>query len=312
MSFIKQTALSIGFDACGIAKAQELSADAIFMQTWLSEGKQGEMFYLNRNFEKRIDPSILVPGCKSVVVLLMNYYPKDAQVQGLPKIAKYAHSEIDYHTIIKTKLKEFETLIVSEYGKDSVNPDFQHSFVDSAPVLERRWAQLAGLGWIGKHTQLIAPNIGSYCFIAVLMLNIELEYDKPIPDRCGTCTKCVVACPTKALDGKSLDARRCISYLTIEKKNAIDLEFQKLLSSCILGCDICADVCKRKKKWAKHHNHKELKPVDEIYYWKNDEWDNLTSEIFKQTFKSSAIKRAGFNKLSENIQLFKKNNLKTE
>jgi len=312
MSFIKQTALSIGFDACGIAKAQELSADAIFMQTWLSEGKQGEMSYLNRNFEKRIDPRILVPGCKSVVVLLMNYYPKDAQVQGLPKIAKYAHSEIDYHTVIKNKLKELENIIVTEYGKESVNADFQHSFVDSAPVLERRWAQLAGLGWIGKHTQLIAPNIGSYCFIAVLMLNIELEYNKPITDRCGTCNKCVVACPTKALDGKSLDARRCISYLTIEKKNAVDLEFQKLLSNCIIGCDICADVCPWNKKWAKHHNHKELKPVDEIYNWKNDDWDNLTSEIFNQTFKSSAIKRAGFNKLSENIQLFKKNNLKTE
>jgi len=309
MSFIKQTALSIGFDACGIAKAQELSADAIFMQTWLSEGKHGEMSYLNRNFEKRIDPRILVLGCKSVVVLLMNYYPKDAQVQGLPKIAKYAHSEIDYHTVIKNKLKELENIIVTEYGKESVNADFQHSFVDSAPVLERRWAQLAGLGWIGKHTQLIAPNIGSYCFIAVLMLNIELEYDKPIPDRCGTCTKCVVACPTKALDGKSLDARRCISYLTIEMKDSIDAEFHNQLSGCVLGCDICADVCPWNKKWAKHHNHTELKPVDEIYNWKNDDWDNLTSEIFKQTFKSSAIKRAGFNKLSENIQLFKKNNL---
>jgi len=312
MSFIKQTALSIGFDACGIAKAQVLSSDAAFMQTWLSEGKQGEMSYLNRNFEKRIDPRILVLGCKSVVVLLMNYYPKDAQVQGLPKIAKYAHSEIDYHTVIKNKLKELENIIVTEYGKESINADFQHSFVDSAPVLERRWAQLAGLGWIGKHTQLIAPNIGSYCFIAVLMLNIELEYDKPMPDRCGTCNKCVIACPTKALDGNSLDARRCISYLTIEKKNTVDLEFQKLLSNCIIGCDICADVCPWNKKWAKHHNHTELKPVEEIYNWKNDDWDNLTSEIFKQTFKSSAIKRAGFNKLSENIQLFKKNNLKTE
>ena len=300
-NFIKKSALSVGFDACGLAQATELTEDAAFMKQWLKENKHGDMQYLVRNFEKRTDPRQIVQGCKTVVVVLLNYYPEKIQPKDLPKIARYAYSATDYHTVIKLKLKELEDKIIAEYGSDVVNSDHQHSFVDSAPVLERRWAERAGLGWIGKHTQLIAPEIGSFCFIGVLMLNVETEYDSSLPDRCGTCRRCIVACPTQALNGKSIDARRCISYQTIELKSSVEAEIQPLLSGCVLGCDICAEVCPWNKKWAKPHEHSELKAVPEILNWENTDWNELTEEKFKSVFRLSAIKRAGFNKLKENI-----------
>ncbi|MCE5331771.1 MAG: tRNA epoxyqueuosine(34) reductase QueG [Bacteroidales bacterium] len=305
--FIKQTALSVGFDACGIAKATALTEDAEFMQQWLHEGKQGEMHYLERNFEKRTDPRLLVQGCKSVVVVLMNYFPQKTQPETAPKIARYAYSEIDYHTVLRTKLKKLEDIIIEKSGSESVNSLYQHSFVDSAPVLERRWAERAGLGWIGKHTQLITPGWGSYCFIGILMLNFETGYDVPEANRCGSCARCIEACPTNALNGKSIDARRCISYQTIELKKTVEIEIQPLLSGCALGCDICADVCPWNKKWAKPHIHSELKPVEEILSWEHPDWQQLTAEKFNTTFRSSAIKRAGFEKLKENIAFVTKN-----
>lgn len=301
-NFIKNTALSIGFDACGIARAEELTDDKAFLKYWLDQGRNGEMQYLARNFEKRTDPRLLVPGCKSVVVVLMNYYPENAQPENAPKIARYAHSEIDYHTVLKLKLNELETEIKREYGEKCFNNECQHLFVDSAPVLERRWAQRAGLGWIGKHTQLIAPGIGSYCFIGIIMLNAETEYDKPIADKCGSCTRCIDACPTRALENGSIDARRCISYLTIENKNDIPVEFHDQLSGCVLGCDICAEVCPWNKKWATPNMHPELHPVEEITRWEKENWEQLTETEFKQLFGKSAIKRAGYNKLVKNIR----------
>lgn len=302
-NFIKQTALSIGFDACGIAKAEALTEDAAFMESWLVEGQHGDMSWLARNFEKRTNPQLLVPGCKSVVVVLLNYFPEEKQNPDAPKIAKYAHSETDYHLVIKAKLNELEQKITEVYGKDIVVPEFQHLFVDSAPVLERRWAQRAGLGWIGKHTQLIHPGLGSYCFIGILMLNVETEYDQPIRPRCGNCTRCMDACPTKAINNGSLDARRCISFLTIESKSDIPEEFQSKLSGCALGCDICADVCPWNAKWAVPNNHTELKPAAGMLHWDKSEWQNLSQEQFNVTFRHSAIKRAGFVKLKKNISV---------
>ena len=301
--FIKQNALLLGFDACGIAKADELREDAEFMKSWLDKGHHGEMSYLARNFEKRTDPRILVPGCKSIIVVILNYYPAEIQNPNAPQIGKYSYSEVDYHYVLKAKLNELEAVICKEYGADCVAPINQHSFVDSAPVLERRWAERAGLGWIGKHTQLIHPGLGSYFFIGILMLNKEMEYDAPIRPKCGSCTRCVDACPTKALSNGSLEARRCISYLTIESKNDIPLEFHPLLSNRALGCDICADVCPWNKKWAKPHNHKELSYNPEILAWDSNDWSQLTEAGFKKFFNHSAIKRAGHAKLAKNIEV---------
>lgn len=300
-NLIKQAALSVGFEACGIARAELLADDALFLKQWLAEGNHGEMNYLARNFEKRTDPRELVPGCKSVVVVLLNYFPVELQKPSAPRIAKYAYSETDYHTVIKAKLNELEVLICETYGPQAVISNQQHTFVDSAPVLERRWAERAGLGWIGKHTQLIHPGLGSYCFIGILMLNIETEYDEPIRSRCGSCTRCMDACPTKAIHNGTIDARRCISYLTIENKNEIPVEFHSKLSSCALGCDICADVCPWNKKWAKPHNHAELSPVSEMLKWDMEAWKKLSPEQFNVTFRKSAVKRAGFLKLKQNI-----------
>lgn len=300
-NFIKQKALETGFDACGIAKAEALTEDAAFMKSWLEAGMNADMQYLERNFEKRTNPVVLVPEAKSVVVVLLNYNPEKQQPADAPRIARYAHSAIDYHTVIKSMLAKLESAIVDEFGSEVVNAGFQHRFVDSAPILERRWAQRAGLGWIGKHTQLIAPNIGSYCFIGILLLNKELSYDSPISDRCGKCTRCIDACPTKALDGRSLDARKCISYQTIENKNPVADEIIPKLSGCVLGCDICAEVCPWNKKWAKPHNHEQLKPVVEIYSYQKQDWRSLSEETYGTIFKNSAIKRAGYKKLKENI-----------
>ena len=302
-NFIKQAALSVGFDACGIAKAEALESDAEFMKQWLDEGKHGDMHWLARNFEKRTDPRVMVPGCKSVVVVLLNYFPETLQQPDAPRIAKYAYSQLDYHTVIKIKLNELEKQICDVYGNEVVALPYQHAFVDSAPVLERRWAERAGLGWIGKHTQLIHPGLGSYCFIGVLMLNVELDYDVPIRPRCGSCTRCMDACPTGAINNGTIDARRCISYLTIENKDTIPEEFHSKLSGCALGCDICADVCPWNKKWATPTTHTELSPVAEMLQWNKETWKVLSKDKFDTLFRKSAIKRAGFSKLTDNISI---------
>lgn len=301
MSFIKTTALSLGFDACGIAQADELTDDALFMQSWLEKGMHGELGYLERNFEKRIDPRKLVPGCKSVVVVLMNYYPAEKQQADAPQIANYAYSELDYHYVLKAKLGELEQQISAEYGDGCFADEFQHSFVDSAPVLERRWAERAGLGWIGKHTQLINPKLGSYTFIGVLMLNVEMDYDLPIKPRCGTCTRCIDACPTKALKGGSLDVRKCIAYQTIESKDEIPQELHSKLSNCLVGCDICAQVCPWNIKNAHYSGSVALKPNSVWFRWSREDWNGLTETKFKDVFRKSALKRAGYSKIMQTL-----------
>jgi len=303
MLSFKQIALSVGFDACGIARAEALTEDAEFLKEWLNEGKQGDMHYLERNFGKRTDPRLLVPGCKSVLVVLMNYYPQQLQNPLSPQIAKYAYSAIDYHEVLKNKLSELEHQICKVYGSESINTLVQHSFVDSAPVLERRWAERAGLGWIGKHTQLIHQGAGSYVYIGVLMLNIETEYDSPVQSRCGSCKRCMDACPTNALTEGSMDARRCLSYLTIESKSPITGEFKTTLSGNALGCDICADVCPWNIKWCRPHSHDELSPAENMLEWDNEKWRHLTKNEFDQAFSKSAIKRAGYEKLKQNIDI---------
>ena len=291
--FIQHTARSIGFDACGFARAEELTEDAPFLQSWLKDGMQGDMHYLERNIAKRLDPRILVPGCKTVIVLLLNYFPEKQQELKRHKVAKYAYPAIDYHFTIKDMLRRLENAITQEVGEDCFSSAHQHSFVDSAPVLERRWAQKAGLGWLGKHTQLIAPGFGSYVFIATLMFNKELPtYGTPIADRCGSCTRCIDACPTQALVPGTLDARRCISYLTIETKQAVPEDLQDKLSGYRVGCDICADVCPWNKKWALPHQHKVLAPSEVIYTWKEEDWDSASAEELRKAFRKSAVKRA--------------------
>lgn len=306
--FIKQNALEIGFDACGIAKADFLEADARFLSAWLEDGYQGEMSYLERNFDKRTDPRKIVEGCKSVVVTLLNYYPANFQSQHTYQVSKYAFSKVDYHTVVKEMLQELETKITARFGADCFNTAFQHRFVDSAPVLERRWAERAGLGWIGKNKMLINPTLGSFCFIGILMLNKQLTYDEPMKNRCGTCTKCLDACPTSALTmDRGLNAKRCISYQTIEKKGEIEPKIRSNLSGYIYGCDICNDVCPWNKTRAKPHSHEALQQVDEVVDWMPEDWENLSEEIFNRTFKHSAIRRAGFCKLKQNIAFLKTN-----
>ncbi|NLO69642.1 MAG: tRNA epoxyqueuosine(34) reductase QueG [Porphyromonadaceae bacterium] len=302
--FIKNTAIEIGFDACGIAKAEFLEEDAVFLKQWLAEGNHGEMSYLERNFENRTDPRIIVEGCKSVVVTLLNYATDYRQNEHAPKVSKYAYSKLDYHTVIKDKLLQLETKIIEKYGEDCFNKDRQHRFVDSAPVLERRWAQRAGLGWIGKNKMLISPRLGSYVFIGVLMINKDLEYDSPTKDRCGTCTKCIDACPTNAITAnRGIDARKCISYQTIEKKGEISPEIRPKLSGWMYGCDICNDVCPWNRVRARPNAHVQLTVLDEVISWNAADWANLTQPEFKRIFKFSAMRRAGFSKLKQNMEI---------
>ena len=291
--FIQKAAFSVGFDACGFAKAEELTDDAAFLNKWLADGMHGDMVFLERNFEKRTNPQVLVPGCKTVIVLLLNFHPERLQATANHKIAKYAYPEVDYHFTIRDMLRQLEQLITQEYDTDCFSSQHQHSFIDSAPVLERRWAQKAGLGWIGKHTQLIAPGFGSSVFIATLMMNREVDScDSPITDRCGSCTRCIDACPTQALQPGILDARRCISYLTIESKSDIPEEARSTFSGYTVGCDICVDVCPWNKKWAIPHQKSSLKPSAQIFEWKEEDWEQATSEQLRTTFRKSAIIRA--------------------
>jgi epoxyqueuosine reductase len=302
-NFIKQSAALAGFDACGIAQANRLDDDARYLKKWLAESKHGEMTYLEKNFEKRVNPAALVPGCKSIIVVLLNYFTENSQPDNVPKIALYAHPALDYHSVVKQKLQQLEEMIVRKYGQTAVNQTCQHLFTDSAPVLERRWAERAGLGWIGRNTQLINNDSGSWCFIGVLMLNIATVYDLPVKNRCGNCRKCIDACPTQALSDNGIDAKHCISYQTIEKKGKIDSEFQKLQSRYVAGCDICAQVCPWNKKWEKQNRHDELKPMDELSIWNINDWENFTIEQYNSIFRRSAIGRMAFGKLKENIKM---------
>lgn len=295
---VKQFASDLGFDYCGIAKAQKLDDDARRLERWLNKGFQGQMEYMNNYFDLRIDPTKLVPGAKSVITLLLNYYPPIQQNKEAPQVAKYAYGK-DYHEVIKEKLKIFLQLI-----KSNIGDIHGRGFTDSAPVLERSWAQKSGLGWVGKNGNLLTKNGGSFFFIATLITDLALETDNPfIKDYCGTCTKCIDHCPTDAiLPNKVIDGSKCISYFTIELKELlIPEEVKGKFENNFFGCDICQDVCPW-NRFAKPGKESAFTPVSEILNFSKSDWEEITEETFKIVFKNSPLKRAKFAGIKRNLK----------
>ncbi|MDR0830794.1 MAG: tRNA epoxyqueuosine(34) reductase QueG [Prevotellaceae bacterium] len=285
---IKDLALKLGFDDCGFADTDPLFADEKFLRDWLSKSYNGEMSYMENYFDKRIAPKKLVENAKSVVVVLLNYKPEKVLEKNVPQIAKYAYG-VDYHFVIKQKLNQLLEKINSEIVTCN-----GIAFVDSAPVLERALAQKAGLGWIGKNSMLINRKFGSFCFIGELFLDIELEYSQPAENHCNKCENCIKNCPTKAIiSPKIVDARRCLSYLTIEHRSEIPAEFKPLLGNRLFGCDTCNDVCPYNKT-SPPHKTPEFSPQEEFY---NFDWQTITRGKFDRFFKNSPLKRAGFKKI---------------
>jgi epoxyqueuosine reductase len=296
---VKSIARDLGFDFCGISKAQMLDNEARNLENWLNKGYQGKMAYMENHFEKRVNPQLLVPGAKSVISLLFNYFPEEDLSDSPLKISKYAYGK-DYHFVIKDKLKNFLKEIQAQIGQVE-----GRVFVDSAPVLDRAWAAKSGLGWIGKNAMLINKRKGSFYFIAELILDLELEYDTPTTDHCGTCTACIDACPTDAIvDNKVIDSNKCISYLTIELKEEVPSQFKEQMEGWIFGCDICQDVCPW-NKFSVIHQMSDFQPHPQLKSLHQNEWEELTEEIFKNVFKKSAVKRAGYMKLKETISIIK-------
>lgn len=298
---VKDTAATLGFSFCGIAKAVELTEDARRLEDWLSQGMHGQMQYMEKHFDLRIDPRKLVPGAQSVITLLLNYFPENPQADQEVKISKYAWGE-DYHMVIQSKLHAFFSILREQIGTIE-----GRGFVDSAPVLERSWAQQAGLGWIGKNGNLINRNKGSFFFIASLIVDIELLYDTPLAkDYCGTCTQCIDACPTDAiLPNKVVDGSKCISYFTIELKEAlIDSHMKGKFDQWLFGCDTCQDVC----PWNRFSTptlEQRFKPLPAILEFSTKDWEELTEESFKTIFKESAIKRTKYSGIKRNLRFIK-------
>ena len=295
--FIKATACKLGFSFCGVAKAEFLEEEAPRLEAWLKRGYQGRMGYLENHFDKRLDPTLLVPGARSVVSLLYNYFPeKEIAPQDGYKIAKYAYGE-DYHFVIKEKLRDF-----LEEIRHNVGEVHGRVFVDSAPVMERTWAKKAGLGWIGKNTLLLNREAGSFFFLAEMILDLDLEYDGPVRDYCGTCTACMDACPTNAIpEPYVVDGSKCISYFTIELKEDIPGEMKGKFGNWIFGCDICQDVCPW-NRFAKPHAEPRFNPGQEFENMKADDWKELTEEVFQKVFRDSPLKRSKFEGLKRNIR----------
>ena len=299
-SFIKQKANELGFFYCGFSKAGFLVDEAPKLERWLSEGLHGKMSYMENHFDKRLDPTKLVEGSNSVISLLLNYYPSESQTENAPKISKYAYGE-DYHLVIKDKLK-----LLVESMKEEIGDIQGRVFVDSAPVMDKAWAKKAGLGWLGKNTNLIHPKEGSFFFIAEIISDLSFTQDPPMRDYCGTCTKCLDACPTNALATPyQIDASRCISYLTIELKDQLlPQQFNESMENWMFGCDICQDVCPW-NRFSKAHQEKRFNPDFELLNLNTNDWQALTSDHFEILFKNSAIKRTGFQGLKRNINFLK-------
>ncbi len=298
---IKSFAAKQGFDYCGIAKAELLTEDAKRLESWLNKGMHGTMQYMENNFDMRIDPSRLVPGAKSVITLLFNYFPDELQIATAPKIAKYAFGN-DYHEVIREKL----TLFLAEI-KLSVGEVNGRGFVDSAPVMERSWAQKTGLGWIGKNGNLINKQSGSFFFIATLIVDLELNYDVGYAkDYCGTCTKCIDNCPTEAiLPDKVIDGSKCISYFTIELKDALIPDGMKgTFDNWMFGCDVCQDVCPW-NRFSKPSTEIKFHPIPAILNFSSNDWEEMTEENFKLIFKNSPLKRSKFKGIKRNLIFIK-------
>jgi epoxyqueuosine reductase len=296
--FIKSTAKALGFEFCGIAKAQQLSDHAKRLENWLNTGKHGKMKYMENYFELRIDPTKLVPGAKSVITLLLNYFPSEQQKQDVPQVSKYAYGK-DYHSVIKDKLKSFLQMI-----KENIGDIHGRGFADSAPVLEKAWAQKSGLGWIAKNANLITKQQGSFFFIATLITDLELEYDDPfVKDYCGSCTRCIDACPTDAiLDDRVVDGSKCISYFTIELKDLLIPDKVKgQFANKMFGCDICQDVCPW-NKFSKPTKEAAFTPLPQILNFTSSDWEDLTEESFKIIFKESPLKRSKYAGIKRNLK----------
>ena len=300
---LKEEAYRLGFSFVGISKAEFMDPEARRLEAWLNQGYHGKMAYMENHFEKRVDPTKLVPGAKSVVSLLYNYFPKETQKDPeAPKLARYAYGE-DYHFVLKHKLKDLLKYLQQEIGEVD-----GRVFVDSAPVLERDWAKRSGLGWIGKNTLLIHPKAGSYFFLAELIIDLELEADGLIKDYCGTCTRCIDACPTDAIPegGYLLDGSKCISYLTIELREAIDEQFGSQMENWMFGCDICQEVCPW-NRFSSPHSEPAFDPHPDLLEMSRSDWLDLTEETFRTVFKRSAVKRAKYEGLKRNIRFLEEN-----
>lgn len=296
-SQIKQLALSHGFDFCGISKAGFLEEEAPRLEEWLKKGQNGQMAYMNNYFDKRLDPSLLVPGAKSVISLLLNYYAEPAQKDPLaPKISRYAYGE-DYHDVIKSKLSLMLADMKTQIG------DFNaRVFTDSAPVMEKAWAAKSGLGWVGKHTNLIRKESGSFFFIAEIICDLELETDGPVSDHCGTCTRCIDACPTDAIvEPYKVDGSKCISYFTIELRDEIPQEVKGKFENWMFGCDICQDVCPW-NRFSKPHQTPAFNAKPELLEMSANEWQEITEDVFNLLFKKSPVKRTKYEGLKRNLR----------
>jgi epoxyqueuosine reductase len=298
---IKRIAKELGFDYCGISKAGFLEKEAPRLENWLKANMHGKMSYMENHFDKRLDPRLLVPDAKSVISLLFNYYSSENQTDlNAPKVSKYAYGE-DYHFVVKRKLKDFLSNIQDEIGEVS-----GRVFVDSAPIMDKAWAEKSGIGWIGKNANLINKKKGSFFFIAELILDLDLNPDSPDKDHCGTCTRCIDACPTNAIEkAYVVNGSKCISYLTIELKDEIiPTEFKGKMENWMFGCDICQDVCPW-NRFSSPHNESSFNPNGKLLGMKKTEWEDLTEEVFQELFKKSAVKRTKFKGLKRNIDFLK-------
>ncbi|MFN8276454.1 MAG: tRNA epoxyqueuosine(34) reductase QueG [Chitinophagales bacterium] len=298
-SEIKNRAKLLGFSGCGFAKAAAMPEEERYLQQWLNQGKHGEMHYMSNYQQQRTDPTVLVPGAKTVISLSYNYYTEYQQAPDAPKLAMYALGA-DYHEVIKRKL---HALLDQIRGLTPVGA--ARCFVDSAPVLERAWAQRAGVGWIGKNTLVLTKRAGSYFFLAEIILDVELEYDSPVKDYCGNCTRCIDACPTQALSPYQMDASKCVSYLTIEYRGEeIPEAFKGKMGGYMFGCDICQQVCPINSQ-ATEHQEPEFNPSKELLQMARNDWQELSEQQFRILFKNSAVKRTKFQGLKRNIDFLK-------
>ena len=296
---IKTEAKRLGFLSCGISKAQFLEDEAPRLEKWLNKNMHGQMQYMENHFDKRLDPTKLVEDSKSVISLLLNYYPEEEQNQNSFKLSKYAYGT-DYHFVIKKKLKSLLHFIQEEIGEV-----YGRAFVDSAPVLDKAWAAKSGLGWIGKNSNLLTQQVGSFYFIAELIVDLDLEYDAPTMDHCGSCTACIEACPTQAIVSPYVvDGSKCISYFTIELKENIPSEYKGKLDDWIFGCDVCQDVCPW-NRFSKPHREPLFNPHPELLSMSKKDWEEITEDVFQKIFKSSAVNRTNFSGLKRNINFLK-------
>ena len=296
---IKAESKRLGFLSCGISKAGFLEEEAPRLEKWLNNHMNGQMIYMENHFDKRLNPQVLVEDSKSVISLLLNYYPTESQNLESYKISKYAYGQ-DYHFVIKDKLKELLNTIQTEIGEVS-----GRAFVDSAPVLDKAWAAKSGLGWIGKNSNLITQKVGSFYFIAELIIDLELDYDKPTTDHCGSCTACIDACPTEAIVSPYVvDGSKCISYFTIELKDNLPLEMKGKFNDWAFGCDICQDVCPW-NRFSKPHKEPLFNANHEILSFSKKDWEEITSETFNKVFKNTSVKRTKFEGFKRNITFLK-------